>query len=212
MNSIVVTGTDTGIGKTVFCAALAEALDASYWKPVQAGLDEATDSQIVSRLGQVPTDRIIPEVYRLRTPVSPHLSADIDGVRIEPHNLVIAASIGPVVVEGAGGLLVPLTDDLLFADIFARWKRPTVLCARTELGTINHTLLSIEAMRARAIPIAGVAFIGDHREDTEETICRLGGVSRLGRLPLITPLVPDSLREAFRQNFDVSYFRELLDD
>ncbi len=212
MTSIVVTGTDTGIGKTVFCAALTAALDAYYWKPVQSGLDEATDSQLVSRLGGVSADRIIPEAYKLKTPVSPHLSARIDSVQIDVSSFETPKISDAVVIEGAGGLLVPVTDHVLFADIFARWRRPTVLCARTDLGTINHTLLSIEAMRARAIPIAGVAFIGSPRGDTEATICRIGKVARLGCLPFVAPLTPDKLLDAFLRNFDVSYFRRLFNE
>lgn len=211
MSSLVVTGTDTGIGKTVFCAALTTALGARYWKPIQSGLGEPTDSQVVSDLG-VPSSMVLPELYKLKTPVSPHLSARIDGVEIDIEALEVPNIGGPLVVEGAGGLLVPVTDDVLYADIFARWRRPTVLCARTELGTINHTLLSIEAMRTRAIPIAGVAFIGTHSEDTEATICRFGRVVRLGRLPTVEPMTPRDLDQAFLQNFDVSYFRRLLDD
>lgn len=212
MSSIIVTGTDTGIGKTVFSAALVAALGATYWKPVQSGLDDATDSQTVSRLGRVPSERLLPELYRLKTPVSPHLSARLDGVTLDPACFVLPEGRGPLVVEGAGGLLVPLTEDLLFADVFASWQRPTILCARTDLGTINHTLLSIEAMRARSIPIAGVAFQGVHREDTEATICRLGKARRLGRLPLLVPLTPDSLADAFRQNFDLTYLGNVLND
>jgi dethiobiotin synthetase len=207
---LVVTGTDTGIGKTVFSAALTDALGASYWKPIQSGLDEETDSETVRRLGQIPSDRILPESWRLRTPVSPHLAAEIDGVAIVPETLSPPDVACPLVVEGAGGLLVPLTRRDVFADVFARWQIPVVLCARTELGTINHTLLSLEAMRQRQIPILGIAFIGDAHPDTEQTITELGCVISLGRLPRLDPLTPQTLREAFRANFDPSVFRKAM--
>ena len=158
---IVVTGTDTGIGKTVFAAALAGALDGCYWKPVQSGLEEETDSDVVRRLSGLAADRILPEAYRLNMPASPHLAAAIDGVAIDPARLAPPSTARPLVIEGAGGLLVPLTRDVLTIDVFARWRAPLVLCARTTLGTINHSLLSIEAIRARAIPLIGVAFLGD---------------------------------------------------
>ncbi|WP_429814168.1 dethiobiotin synthase [Ensifer sp. B1-9] len=206
MPSFVVTGTDTGIGKTIFSAALTDALSGSYWKPVQSGLDGETDSEVVARLGRVPPERVLPEVYRLMTPASPHLSARIDGVTILPEGLSPPAANRPLVIEGAGGLLVPLTERVVFADVFARWQIPVVLCARTGLGTINHTLLSLEALRRRVIPVLGVAFIGDEQADSEAIIAELGEVRRLGRLPRLDPLTPDRLQQAFRENFDIDCF------
>jgi len=205
----VITGTDTGIGKTIFSAALTDALSGCYWKPVQSGLDEETDSEAVARLGRIPPDRILPETYRLRTPASPHLSARIDGVSIRPEQLLPPEVDDPLVIEGAGGLLVPLTERSVFADVFARWQIPVILCARTGLGTINHTLLSLEALRRRAIPVLGVAFIGDEQADSEAIIAELGEVRRLGRLPRLDPLTPERLRQAFRENFDVDDLLEV---
>lgn len=203
MNSrIVVTGTDTGIGKTVFSAGLAGLLGASYWKPVQAGLDEETDAELVARLGGFPADRIVPERYRLRTPASPHQSAAIDGVRIDPAALDVPTTLDrPLVIEGAGGLMVPLNGDTLYIDIFERWRLPVVLCARTALGTINHSLLSLEALRQRRIDILGVAFIGESNPESERAICDFGQVRRLGRLPWLSPLAADTLQAAFEASF-----------
>jgi len=205
---VVVTGTDTGIGKTVFAAALAGALDGSYWKPIQSGLEDETDSDAVRRLSTLATERILPERYRLRTPASPHLAAEIDGVAIDPELFALPATSRPLVIEGAGGLLVPLTREVTYIDLFARWRAPLVLCARTTLGTINHTLLSIEAIRARAIPLLGVAFIGDENLDSEAIIVALGRTRRLGRLPLLTPLTAASLKAAFAAHFHVKDFLE----
>lgn len=201
---IVVTGTDTGIGKTVFCAGLAAALGACYWKPVQSGLDEETDSQAVARLGRLPPERVLPEAYRLATPASPHHSAEIDGIKLDPAGIEPPATARPLVIEGAGGLLVPLTRGTVFADVFARWRYPAILCARTGLGTINHTLLSLEAMRRRAIPVLGVAFIGEERKDSQAIIASLGEVPLLGRLPRLDPLTPDALRAGFENWIDLS--------
>lgn len=203
----VITGTDTGIGKTVFSAALTDALDACYWKPVQSGLEEETDSDTVRRLGRIPPARLLPEAYRLRTPASPHLAARLDGVQIDVEALVPPTVDAPLVIEGAGGLLVPLTERVVFADVFARWQIPVILCARTGLGTINHTLLSLEALRARSIPVFGIAFIGAPHEDTQAIIAELGGVPSLGRLPLLDPVTAPILRQAFRENFDIDLFR-----
>jgi len=206
---LVVSGTDTGIGKTVFSAALTDALGACYWKPIQSGLDEETDSETVRRLGRIPAQRILPEAYRLNTPVSPHLSAKIDKVAIDPAALSPPQTTLPLVIEGAGGLLVPLTRRDVFADVFGRWQIPVILCARTELGTINHTLLSVEAMRRRLIPIFGIAFIGAAHPETEQIITEMSAARCLGRLPRLNQLTPDTLRQSFRAHFDMSLFEAI---
>ncbi|BAB54502.1 dithiobiotin synthetase (plasmid) [Mesorhizobium loti] len=198
---VVVAGTDTGIGKTVFSAGLAGLLDGFYWKPVQSGLDEETDSEVVARLSGLPAGRVLPEAYRLQSPLSPHRSAEIDGVAIKAADLSFPLLPTPLVIEGAGGLMVPLNRKTRFIDIFAEWQLPVILCARTTLGTINHTLLSIEALRARSIPLAGIAFIGDEMVDTQRTIVEMGGVPQLGRLPYLDPLTDKTLRAAMIAGF-----------
>ena len=205
-HAVVVTGTDTDVGKTVFAAALTCALGAHYWKPVQAGLDPGSDAASVAALG-VPGDRVLPEAYRLTTPCSPHRAAEIDGVVIDPARLALPDVEGPLVVEGAGGALVPVTRRLLYADLFARWGRPVVIVARTALGTINHSLLTIEALRSRGVPILGIAFNGDANPDSEATIAAIGGVRALGRLPRLYALDPDTLAQAFAAHFRVEDFR-----
>ncbi|HBT70280.1 MAG TPA: ATP-dependent dethiobiotin synthetase BioD, partial [Agrobacterium sp.] len=199
---------DTGIGKTIFSAALTHALQAYYWKPVQSGLDEETDSEVVERLGGVSRARILPEAYRLKMPASPHLSARLESVTIDPERLIPPETDGPLVIEGAGGLLVPLTDKLLFADIFARWQIPLILCARTSLGTINHTLLSLEALGRRAIPVHGVVFIGDENRENQRIIADIGGVRSLGRMPRLPEMSAETLHQTFAQQFDLADFLE----
>ena len=200
MTRFVVTGTDTDIGKTVFAAGLAGALGAHYWKPVQAGVDPEGDKETVARLGNLPHTRILPEAYRLTTPASPHLAARIDGIEVRLDKLSLPQVDGPLVVEGAGGVLVPVSETLLMADLFAHWKLPIILCARTALGTINHSLLSIEALRSRGVPLAGIAFIGDPHEENERIIPQLAKVPSLGRLPRLDPLDASSLKAAFAEN------------
>lgn len=204
----VITGTDTGIGKTVFAAALAGALDGSYWKPIQSGLDDETDSEIVKRLSGLEPNRILPETWRLQTPVSPHLSAEIDCVLINSKTLQFPEIERPLIIEGAGGLFVPLTRHETYIDVFARWNQPIILCARTTLGTINHTLLSIEALRQRNIPIVGIAFIGDEFSDTQAVIKEMSGIPVLGRLPFLDDLNASTLRSAFETHFDLSHFKK----
>lgn len=203
---IVVTATDTDVGKTVFSAGLTRALDGCYWKPVQAGLAGGTDSDTVLRLSGLPDRRILPEAYRLATPASPHHAAAIDNVVIDPARLEPPSCDRCLVIEGAGGLMVPLGGGLLFADIFARWRYATVVVARTTLGTINHSLLTIEALRARDIPILGVAFVGDANEESERAITAIGRVKRLGRLPRLDRLTSDTLCDAFDAAFDLQDF------
>ena len=204
---IVVTGTDTGIGKTVFAAGLADMLQACYWKPIQSGLEGETDSRIVARLGGLSEDRILPERYRLTTPVSPHHAADIDGVRIDAAALDMPeTSSKRLVIEGAGGLMVPLDRSTLYIDVFERWRVPVVLCARTSLGTINHSLLSVDALRRRDIELLGIVFIGEGNPESERAICEISRVQRLGRLPWLTPLSRVPLREAFAASFKPADF------
>ena len=191
---LIVTGTDTGVGKTVIAAGLAAALRADYWKPVQAGLEDATDSEEVARLA--PGVRVLPEAYRLATPCSPHEAARIEGVTIDLARLASPDGDRPLVVEGAGGVLVPYREHLLAADLFARWELPAVLVARTTLGTISHTLLSLEALRARHIAVAGVVFVGEEVPVAEDAIARIGAVDVLGRVPKLDPLDADSLAAA----------------
>jgi len=204
--AFVITGTDTDIGKSVFAAALTAALGASYWKPVQAGLADGTDSKTVARIGGVDPARILPERYRLKIPASPHYSAAQEGITVALGDLDVPQVEGPLIIEGAGGALVPINTDLLFADLFAHWGLPVIIVASTSLGTINHSLLTIEALRSRGVPIHGIAFIGAENVDSEQTICRIGAVRHLGRLPIIDVLAPEPLRQAFDANFNIADF------
>jgi len=204
----VVSGTDTDVGKTVFAAALTLALSGIYFKPVQCGLEGETDSECVRRLTGLPDEHFLPEIYRFSTPVSPHRAAELEGMRIDPARLELPSVERPLIVEGAGGLMVPLTRSDLFIDIFMRWQAPLVLCARTALGTINHTLLSLEALRRRSIPVAGLVFVGDENADTERTIAEMAGVRALGRLPMLPLLGAETLAQAFERHFRIQDFLE----
>lgn len=207
MTGVVITATGTDVGKTVFAAALTAALDGCYWKPVQAGLAEPTDRERVRALTGLADDRLLPEAYRLNTPCSPHRAAELDGIAIDVARLTPPNCNRPLVIEGAGGVLVPFTRSTTFADILSVWQLPVVLVAATTLGTISHSLAAIEAMRARAVPILGIAFVGNAIEDSESTIAAMGNVKRLGRLPLLDPLNPETLARAFAERFHVEEFQ-----
>ncbi|WP_373489693.1 dethiobiotin synthase [Parasphingorhabdus sp.] len=204
--TFVVTGTDTDIGKTVFAAALTAALGGSYWKPVQAGLADGTDSETVAHIGGIAPARILPERYRLGIPASPHYSAARQDIAMDLQDFDLPRVEGPLIIEGAGGALVPVNPKLLFADLFAHWGLPVIIVASTRLGTINHSLMTVEALRSRHIPIHGMAFAGAENEDSEESICRIGGVRHLGRLPWIDQLSPVTLKTAFATHFNLVDF------
>ena len=197
----VISGTDTDVGKTVFAAALAGALGAFYWKPIQCGLEDGGDVSLVKALSALPDDRILPEVYRFALAASPHRAAEAEGVEIDVSRLVPPSVEGPLVIEGAGGLMVPITRRMLLIDVLATWGMPVILCARTALGTINHSLLSLAALHGRSIPVHGIVFIGEENSDTERTITEMGEVRRLGRLPFVDPLDAKSLAAAFAEKF-----------
>ncbi|KUJ73425.1 dethiobiotin synthetase [Ruegeria marisrubri] len=207
MTALIVTGTDTEIGKTVFSAGLVQALGGTYWKPVQSGIEAETDSQIVARLSGRPA---LPEGYLLQLPASPHLSAEAEGVEIDPDTLTLPETDTVLVAEGAGGLMVPLNRRVLYLDLFARWGAPVILCARTRLGTINHTLLSLRALREAGCPVVGVAFVGEAEPQVEQTIVDFGKVAHLGRLPMIDPLTPETLAQAFAAHIDCDTIRKAL--
>lgn len=202
----VITGTDTDVGKTVFAAALTGALRANYWKPVQAGIKDGTDTKTVTELSGLPIDHILPETYCLNTPCSPHLAAQIDDIVIDLDALKPPYSDRVLIIEGAGGALVPLNRSTSYADIFAHWQLPTIIVARTALGTINHSLMTIEALRSRSVAIHGVVFIGDEVLDSQNIICEMGGVRSLGRLPFIADLNAKNLAVAFNDNFSTIDF------
>lgn len=200
--TFIVAGTDTGVGKTVFSAMLALALDGCYWKPTQSGTEDDTDTQRVQKMTGLPAERFYPERYVFTQPLSPHRAAELDHRTISPEAIGFPPnSDRPLVIELAGGLMVPLTRDWLQIELLEKWRLPVVLVARTMLGTINHTLLSCEALRSRAIPLLGVAFVGDANEDSEGTIVDFAGTRRLGRLPRLKTLDAVSLKLAFTKNF-----------
>lgn len=200
--SFILTGTDTGIGKTVASAMLVSALGYNYWKPVQSGIEEGgVDTRRVQKMTDLPDDRFLPERYVFSEPLSPHRAAELDGLEIDMDNLALPESERPLIIEGAGGLMVPLTRKNLFINQFKKWDLPVILCARTGLGTINHTLLSLEALWARKIKVQGVIFIGDGNDDNMLTILEFSKAKVLGHIPMLEDITPDALQGCFDRNF-----------
>ena len=192
-NALVICGTDTDVGKTVVSALVVQGLGATYWKPVQSGLEGGSDSGRLQALLQLPATRLLPEAYRLQTPVSPHWAAELEGITIDPARLALPAVAGTLVVETAGGLLVPLRRDWLQIDQLAAWGLPVLLVARSGLGTLNHTLLSVQALRQRSIPLLGLVLNGPLHPDNPATLAALAQAPVLAQLPPLEPLTAAGL-------------------
>jgi dethiobiotin synthetase len=201
---LVIAGTDTDVGKTIVSALVVQGLGAHYWKPVQSGLADGSDRARVQQLLGLPVERLLPEAYRFQAPVSPHWAARMEGVRIDPAALALPAVEGALVVECAGGLMVPLCDNagpgaegapLLQIDQLVVWGLPVLLVARSGLGTLNHTLLSLDALRHRAIPVLGLVLNGPLHPDNPRTLEVLGGVPVLAQLPPLEPMSAAGLQE-----------------
>ncbi len=201
MNSsrqLVICGTDTDVGKTVVSALVVQGLGAVYWKPVQSGLEGGGDSARVRQLLALPPERVWPEAYRFKAPVSPHWAAEREGITIDPVRLALPAVDGPLVVETAGGLLVPLRRNWLQIEQIDAWGLPVLLVARSGLGTLNHTLLSLEALSRRSIPVLGLVLNGEPHPDNPRTLEALGGVPVLAQLPRLDPLDRDGLQRQWQ--------------
>ena len=209
-NTCIITGTDTDIGKTVVAAMLTLALGGTYWKPVQSGIEGGVDTRAVQKMTGLPNERFLEEKYVFTEPLSPHRAAELDEAHIDVDALSIPKVDGPLIIEGAGGLMVPLTRENLLINLFKSWNEeervPVILVARTGLGTINHTLLSLEALWSRDIPVHGIVFVGDENEDNMRTIADFSKVKVLGRLPMLDSITPKTLTGAFEENFDLSDF------
>ncbi|MGB6345823.1 MAG: dethiobiotin synthase [Methyloceanibacter sp.] len=193
MQGFFVTGTDTNVGKTLVSVWLLTHLDACYWKPVQAGTEPETDSATVRRLAEIPADRIVPEAYVLPEAMAPHEAARRAGIRIDMTKLVPPRSERLLVVEGAGGMLVPLDDESYVIDLAAELHLPVILVARSTLGTINHTLLSLEALRRRGLPLAGIVISGPETPHNRAAIERYGQVDVIAEIPWLPAVTRASL-------------------
>ena len=190
----VITGIGTDVGKTVVSAIMSEALEANYWKPIQAGdLDNSDSIKIAEYTDKV---NILPEGYRLTQPMSPHAAAEIDGVEILRNDLKLPEVKGNLIVEGAGGLMVPVNNQgLTFADLIEDWNLPTLIVSRHYLGSINHSLLTAEVLKSRGVDVRGFVFVGDENKATEEIIEKSTGLRMIVRIPLANHLDKNFIRE-----------------
>jgi dethiobiotin synthase len=200
---LFVTGTDTEVGKTLVAAMLVAGLDGYYWKPVQSGTDEGTDTQWIREKTGLPAGRFFPESYRLKGFLSPHAAAALENVRIDLSEIRMPES-GPsahLVMEGAGGLMVPLGDRWLVIDLIKKLEAPVLLVAKSGLGTINHTLLSLEKMRGSGIDVFGVVMNGPKNESNRKAIEHFGKVKVLAQIEPMEKIDAGTLAAAFRKHF-----------
>lgn len=182
MKNYFITGIGTEVGKTIASAVITQALKADYWKPVQAGELNHSDQMKVEALIDNNLTKFHPEAYKLKQPISPHAAAERDGVEIDISSLKIPHTINHLVIEGAGGLLVPLNNKDTILNLIESLKCEVILVSRHYLGSINHTLMSINVLQQKNIPIKGILFNGKENKDTESIITKMSGVNIMGRI------------------------------
>jgi dethiobiotin synthetase len=193
---VIVAGIGTEVGKTVISAILCEVMGARYWKPIASGSEDGpAESVVVSRLISNGAQRIFSERYFLRKSLSPHVAAALEGVEVSLEEFSLPVCEAPLVVELAGGVMVPLNDRATNLDLIKRLGLPVVLVSRHYLGSINHTLLTLFALRSHNIPVKGVVFNGEELPDTERIITTMGDVSVIGRVPSFGEVSLSSLSE-----------------
>jgi len=204
---LFVTGTDTNVGKTLLSALLVAALGRNYWKPIQTGASEGTDREAVMKWAQVGTDRVCPESYIFDPPVSPHLAADQQGITIDMQRVRRPVSSAPLIIEGAGGVLVPINDKAFMLDLMRHVGAPVIVAARTALGTINHTLLSLSVLRDAGVVLHGVIMIGKEDAENRRAIEHYGNVQVMGHIPWLERIDHAALCAVFNRSFDARAFR-----
>ena len=205
---LFVTGTDTGVGKTLVSALLCAVLEGVYWKPIQTGASEDSDRRTVMELAGLTADRTLPECYVFDPPVSPHLAAEWAGATIDLGNIRRPEGklSGPLVVEGAGGVMVPVNSKEFMLDMMRQLALPVVVVARSALGTINHSVLTLRALQEAGLAVKGVVVIGTPNADNERAIERYGRAPVIGRVPLLEVINRAALLDVYHREFDKGKF------
>ena len=205
---LIVCGTDTDVGKTVASAFLLQGLKATYWKPIQSGIEDGGDRGRVAKIVDLPKEHFLPEAYVFNAAVSPHWAAEKENRIVSHENLNLPQINNFLILETAGGLLVPLNRNLLQIDQVKIWSLPVVLVCRSGLGTLNHTLLSIEALKKRRISILGLIINGPEHLDNPKTIVAFSNIPIICKLPYFEKLNAYSLREEWnKQKLDKVFIK-----
>ena len=189
----IICGTDTDIGKTLISSFFVKGLNSLYWKPIQSGIESQTDSQTVEKLAQLSKEKIIKEAYVFTKPLSPHWAAEIDQKTINFEKLRLPKVQGSLIVETSGGLMVPITRNFLQIDQIKQWNLPVILVCKSSLGTLNHTLLSIEALKRRNIKILGLVVNGEKHLDNPRTLVDFSGIPLIAEFPYIEKMDSNNL-------------------
>ncbi len=189
----IICGTDTDIGKTLISSFFVKGLNSFYWKPIQSGIESQTDSQTVEKLAHLSKEKIIKEAYVFTKPLSPHWAAEIDQKTINFEKLRLPKVQGSLIVETAGGLMVPITRNFLQIDQIKQWNLPVILVCKSSLGTLNHTLLSIEALKQRNIEILGLVVNGEKHLDNPRTLFDFSGIPLIAEFPYIEKMDSNNL-------------------
>ena len=189
----VICGTDTNIGKTLISAFFVRGLNSFYWKPIQSGIESETDSQLIKRIANINNDKIINEAYTFTKPLSPHWAAELDNKIIDLELLNLPTIKGPLIVETAGGLMVPITRNYLQIDQIKKWGLPVILVCKSSLGTLNHTLLSIEALEKRNVEILGLVINGEKHLDNPKTLVEFSSLPIIAEFPYLKKIDSNNL-------------------
>jgi len=201
---VFVTGTDTDAGKTIVSAWLCLHSGADYWKPIQSGHPPDRDADTVARLSSA---RVHPERHLLREPLSPYHAARLENLRIDLDDFRLPETSRPLVIEGAGGVLVPMNESATMLDLIKRLGAPVILAARSGLGTINHTCLTLAALRSRSIPVLGVVLSGPQNPANREAIELFGNARVLAEIPPLEPLTREALKRVAPQPGALEWIR-----
>jgi dethiobiotin synthetase len=203
---LFITGSDTGVGKTLLSAMLVAALNRKYWKPIQTGARDGTDRQTVIKWSGVARGRTYKETYLFDPPVSPHLAAEAKAIRIDLNRIQRPATPEPLIIEGAGGVFAPINDNQFMVDMMRKLKAPVVVAVRTAVGTINHTLLTVQAIRSVKLELRGVVMIGTENLDNRRAIERYAKAPVIGWIPRLKRIDRERLRSVFERHFNASAF------
>lgn len=190
-----ITGTGTDVGKTVAAAWLCHHLQAAYWKPMQSGCLDQPEEATVAKLANLSSQAVCPQVYSMTQPLSPHLAAKLDGIEIDIAKLQLPQSAQPIIVEGAGGALVPLNDTQLMTDLMVELSLPTIVVASSGLGTINHTCMTLEVLKIRGIDVRGVIMVGPENTENKYAIEHYGHTQVIAEIPWLDTLNHQTLTE-----------------
>ena len=198
-HKFIICGTDTDVGKTLISAFFVRGLQSFYWKPIQSGIETETDSQSILRLTGIQKEKILKEAYIFNKPVSPHWAAEIDGKKVDLNLLNLPLIQSALIVETAGGLMVPITRNFLQIDQIQTWNLPVIIVCRSSLGTLNHTLLSIEALKKRNIRILGLIVNGEKHRDNPKTLHEFSKLPIIAEFPKLINVDKNNLDRLWQE-------------